>query len=213
MRHRTQPDSAARGFVRPDGVEVLPPNVEVRLLFGDRCRRRPRHILAQRAVHAFVPAILVRPAGGNAIGPDVQLQQPHRQLRQPAQSGAAGKRAAVIGAKRTRQPMAAKQPGQDRLHVRCGDLRHRSTGQQVAAIVVGDRQRVAANAIPGAEPALEIRRPTLVRGRRLNLGLFAGRIARPPRPRLRKSFPVQKIPDRAGRRPNNLRTIDRQTGQ
>jgi hypothetical protein len=34
--------------------------------------------------------------------------------------------------------------------MRRGDLRHRSTGQQIAAVIVGDRQRVAANAVPGA---------------------------------------------------------------
>ena len=92
----------SQGFVRPDGVEFLPPNIEVRLLFGDRRSRRARYVLAQSAVHAFVPAILVRPARRDAVNPDVQLQQPHRQLRQPAQSGAAGKRAAVVRAQRSR---------------------------------------------------------------------------------------------------------------
>jgi len=94
------------GLVRPDSVEVPPPNIEVDLLFGDRCRRRARHILAQGAVHAFVPAILVRPARGNAIGPDVQLQKPHRQLRPPSPVRLAD-RAAVVGTQSTRHPRLA----------------------------------------------------------------------------------------------------------
>ena len=87
-----------QGLMRTIGVEVLSPEVEADLLFGLRRRRRIRHLLAGPAVHSFVAAILIRTAGRDPVGPDVEFQKPHRQDRQSAQAQPVGERAAVVGA-------------------------------------------------------------------------------------------------------------------
>ena len=101
-----------------------------------------------------------------------------------------GKRRAVVGADRLRHPVLAKRRFEDRLHPLGVGLLHRLAAQQVAAVRVGDGQRIDACAIAGAKPALEVGAPDPVgpvgRGERLRVGrnpppLACARITNPSR--------------------------------
>lgn len=102
-----------------------------------------------------------------------------------------GERRAVVRANRRRQTDLSKEPLEDRLRALCAHVRKSGDAQQVPAVQVDDRQRVAVHAVARAELALEVRRPHLVgfaRARRA-----AARMV-PPRattPRLHESVAQQ----------------------
>src|SRR5215813_7156691 len=190
-------------LVRPlrvvDRTEVVEPLLLCRQTGG---RRRCR-LLVERAVYPLVPAILLRLAGPDPLGPDAQLDPPHRQPRQSADPGR-GKRRAVIRTDRLRQAMLLEGRREDRPHILLVGPRHRLTAQQVTAVRVGQGKRITAPAVGGAEPPLEIGAPHVV-GRahcrkRLGIRRTPPTLAQPAG----HTLASQPLPDRAGRRHRQL---------
>jgi len=114
-------------------------------------------------MHAFVPAVLLRVTGFDALDADPEPQPPHGELTQAEEGGAAGEGDAVVGADRQRQPKVFKNPFK---HGKCVHLLGCAQGlaaQQIAARRVGDGQRVAVPFIGEHELALVIGAPQIVR--------------------------------------------------
>ena len=63
----------------------------------------PCGFLLQSQMHAFMPAVLLRMAGLNALDRDAQAQPPDRQSRKLEQSMRGSEGHAVVGADRARQ--------------------------------------------------------------------------------------------------------------
>jgi hypothetical protein len=103
-------------LVRAFVVVDAPKAAEAELLRGERVRGRLGGLLLERPVHALVAAVLLRLAGGNALGPDAELDPPNRQPRQPARCDR-GERRPVIRANRQRPPELAEGRLEDRPHV------------------------------------------------------------------------------------------------
>jgi len=167
-------------------------------------RRRRRRLLVEGAMHPLMPPILLRLASHDPLGPDAQLDPPHRQPRQPADTRRR-KGWAIVRTDRQRQTMLLEGRREDRPHVLFVGPRHCLTAQQVAAVRVGQGERIAPPAVAGAEPALEIGAPHVV-GRahcrkRLRVGRTPPALARPAD----HALAPQPLPDRAGSRQRQLR--------
>src|ERR1700730_18458566 len=113
-------------------------------------------------MHAFVSAILLRMAGGDAFRHDAQLDPPHRQARQPGQRSRS-KRRAVIRADGCGHAVLAKSRFKYGLHSGRVGLLYALAAQQVSAVRVGDGQRIDALPVGGWKPALESRAPHAIR--------------------------------------------------
>ena len=99
--------------------------------------------------------------------------------------------------------MLAQQPFDHRLHPFAG-RRNDPAAQQVAAVGIAHRQRVAALSVTGAEPALEVHAPGIVGlgDARERPGLRQSRRSAPAT--RHQAFAAQQVPDRAGRWPPAL---------
>ena len=97
----------AEGLVWPLVVEDVAEGVELQLLLTQRGRRQLTALEFQGQVHAFVPAVLLRVAWVDAVGPNAQLDPPHGQIGKPARRKR-GKRRAVVGADGQWQPKLAE---------------------------------------------------------------------------------------------------------
>src|SRR5882672_8213192 len=195
----------AQGFVRPFTVVDPAEAVEARLLLGQACRRRLGRVVLERAMHALMPAVLLRLGRLDPLRPDSKLDPPQRQCRQPARRRR-GKGRSVVRADRPRQAELAERLIEDRPHMRIICTGHLLAAQQIAAHRIAQCQRIAARPIAGAEPALEVHRPHRVGlvGRRKRLAV--GRTAWPPTPLDRQVAPGQPVADRARRRQLDIRT-------
>lgn len=112
-----------------------------------------------------------------------------------------GKRHAVVRANRARQPVLAKQPVEDRAHAVAFRREEAVARQEIAGVLVGDRQGVAIDPIASSEVALEVGGPKIIRLRR-DRGNHAGMqvVASAP-PFLHEPAASQKIPGGADRGP------------
>src|SRR5277367_330272 len=187
-------------FMRPHFVVFLAEIRQRSLLRPPILRRRHRHFLLQRAMHALVPPVLLGMSRLNPLRHNPQLDPPHRQPRQSS-NRRRGKRRSVVSPDRLRQAIFAERGFEDRLHPRRVRVLHRLAAQQIAAVRVADRQRIDALSVPRTEPALEVRAPHPVRpvGMRQWFGVrrrLASLLARHHQP-----FSLQHLPDRARRRP------------
>ena len=151
---------ALRVKIRED-VVLVPEDVELALLPLRAVRRRLGHRVLQRLVHPLVPAVLLWLARLDELGKDSQLDPPHRQLAQPAQRRRS-ERHPVVAADPAGQAVLLEDPGQHRL----GRLQQRArqplAAQQVAAVVVRHRQRVAVLPVAQPELALVVHAPAVV---------------------------------------------------
>src|SRR5579883_325269 len=190
----------AERLVRTVVVVVVAEAVEAGLLLGERGGGRLRGLLLEGAMHALVPAVLLRRAGVDALEPDAELDPVHREPSEAAGGGARGEGAAIVAADGARQTELAQGLVDHRLHRR-DRLRHDAALDEEAAVGVGDGERVAARTVGGAEPALEVDAPEVV-GLRHRLEGPGERLCRPPAPARRaQAFPAQQIADRRRRRP------------
>src|SRR6266404_1850607 len=168
----------AQGFVRPVVVEVVAEAVEADLLLGQARRRRTRCLGLERAMHALMPAVLLRLARINPLQPDAELDPVRRQPRQPASAVGERERAAVVGADGVRQAEFAESLV-DRGQHRLDRLRHDAAFDQESAEAVAQRQRIAALAVGRTEPALEVDAPKIV-GRAYRQEWLPHRMPGPP---------------------------------
>src|SRR5215472_15525605 len=113
-----------------DRTERVEPLLLRRQTGGRRCRR----LLVERAVHPLVAPILLRLARHNPLRSDTQLDPPHRQPRQPTNTGRR-KRRTVIRADRQRQAMLLEGRLEDRPHMLFVRSRHALTAQPAARAV------------------------------------------------------------------------------
>ena len=107
----------------------------------------------------------------------------------------------IVGANRVRQPVLAKQPIEDGAHALAFGGEQAVARQQIARVLIGDRQGIAVDRVARAEVALEVGRPEIVGpgGRR---GDDAGVLVVAAAPALlHQSSPSQQIPGGADRGP------------
>ena len=133
---------------------------------------------------------------------------PHIELREPM-DGLGGERDAVVGADGARQAVLAEGALKRRLGARCLDIPQAVARQQVAGMLVGDRQWIAVHPVPRPELALEVCRPEII-GRRGVRG-HGARVdgASPPSPLGDEPFPREQIADRADRWPRGNAAMPR----
>src|SRR5215472_6717159 len=193
-------------FVRPLLVVDRAERVEPLLLRRQTGGRGCRCLLVECAVHPLVAPILLRLARHNPLWSDAQLDPPHRQPRQPANTGR-GKRRTVIRADRQRQAMLLEGRLEDRPHMLFVRSRHALTAQQVTAEPVSQGERIAPPAVAGPEPALEIGAPHVVGCANCRKRLRVRRTAPPAARSVDHTLTPQPLPDRAGRWHRQLRMV------
>src|SRR5207237_9201684 len=113
---------------------------------------------------------------------NAQAQPPDVELRQPV-NAVRGEGDPVVGANRARQPILAKQAIEDRAHPVSFRREQAVAREEIAGVLVGDRQRITVDPVARAEVPFEVRRPEIVglrRGRRDD----AGMLVVPPAPPL-----------------------------
>src|SRR5436190_1096060 len=149
--------SLPQRFMRPLLVVMPPERIEAPLLCSRIRCRRPRGLLLERAMHAFVPAILLRRGRMDEVRLYAELEPPCRQAGQTARSARAEWRS-VIAADRKRQPITPKSRRKCRLRA-CDRGGHDPNVDQKSTVAVGQRQWIDAPMVCRAKPALEIRVP------------------------------------------------------
>jgi hypothetical protein len=103
----------------------------------------------ERAVHPFVPSVLLRTARLDALQVKAEPHPPHGQLTQTAQ-GDAGKGRPVVGADGPRRAVLPERRDKRRLHrPKPGRSIQALAAQQVPAVAVADRQRRALLTVSG----------------------------------------------------------------
>src|SRR5438874_1068331 len=187
---------------------VVPPTeaIEGSLLCPPFFGRRRDHCLLQGAMQALVPPALLVLARADALHHKHQLEPPQRQPRQSRQPRRS-ERQPVVGADGAWQAVLTKRSFEDGLHPRRVHLLHRLAAQQIAAVGIGDSERLDALAVTGAKPALEVRAPHLVGSRGVRQRLGVGRGSPPLAARHHQAFPPQHLAHGARRRPAPSRLI------
>ena len=153
----------AQGFVGALVVVQRPEGVEGALLGGERAAGRADRVGLQGLVHPLVGAVLLRVSRQDPLVLDPELQPPDIELGE-AVDAAGGERHAVIGADRLRQAKGAEGVLEDRAHAAPLGRAEALAGEQVARVLVGDRQRVTVEPVAGPEVAFEVGRPEVVGG-------------------------------------------------
>src|SRR6185295_9109880 len=110
----------------------------------------------------------------------------------------AGKGLPIIVEQVGRQPELAERSLHDVAYAACVHPRHGLTPQQIPAMRIRDRQRVAPTPIPAAEPTLEIDTPHLVGGLRMTQWIQAWTHSAVTLWRHRHAFSFEQFTDRAG---------------
>jgi hypothetical protein len=149
--------SAAEELVRALVVVEDAESVEGALLGGQVTVGWPRGRRLEGPMHPRVGTVLLGAGGQDPLVLNAQPDPPHVELRQPV-NAAGGKRHAVVRANGARQPVLAEEAVEDRADALALGREQAVTAEQVARVLVGDRERIAIEAIAGAEVALEIRR-------------------------------------------------------
>src|SRR6185437_835530 len=164
------------------------------LLTGQTGAGRSGRFHFQGPVKTLMPAILFRAPGLDALGKNAKPDPPDRQPAQTAEAGGSEWRA-VVSADRSRQPKLAECCLEDGLHVFAVGFRNRAAAQQIAAVSVGDRQRVAALAVGAQKPPFEVRAPDVVGPLSMAQWVHMRERAAARGPRPRHALPPQEIAD------------------
>ena len=142
------------GFVRPVEVVLGLEAIEFPLLPAKtRCRgaRRPG---LQGLVHSLVRAVLLGAARLDPLVNDAELHPPYVQSAQAMDSGRRERRA-VVAADRRRQTVLAEHSLEGGSRSRGLHVVQRAAREEVSAVVVQKRQRVAVDTVAGPELALK----------------------------------------------------------
>ena len=127
------------------------------------------HRLLERQVKALEHAVLLRLAGIDPLVMNAQLRPPRRQRRKPAHARRSEGRA-VVRADDLGQAILVKSPFKTRSRLTLARARGRREPDEITAMHVGDRQRLAANAIAEPNPTLVVRGPHVIGPRGLGQG-------------------------------------------
>ena len=153
--------ATAQGLVRPLVIEEAPEGIE-RPLLGDEIRPgRADRLALERLVHALVRPILVGARWQDPLMLNSEPQPPDVQLREPVNPGG-GERHPVVGSNRARQTVFAKHALEDGSDPVAFRREQPVAGQQIARVLVGDRQGVAIDPVARAEVPFEVGRPQIV---------------------------------------------------
>jgi len=112
-------------------------------------------------MHPLVGPVLLGTGGQDPLMLDAQPYPPDVELREAVDAGG-GKRHAVVGAKGPRQAVLAEEAIEDGSDARALGREQAVAAQQVARVLVRDRQRIAIDRIARPEVALEVRSPQVV---------------------------------------------------
>ena len=151
----------AQGLVRPLVVVPVQVGVEDPLLPGRGGPDGLEGLLVQGAVEPLEAAVLFGVSGLDALRDDAELDEPDGELRQAAEGGA-GEGRPVVGADDKRESVFAEGALEDGTDLVEGGTEQRLTGEQVAGTGVLDGEGVDADAVAGADPALEVGAPAVV---------------------------------------------------
>jgi hypothetical protein len=197
--------------VGPFVVVETAAGIEDALLAREARLRWPARLAFEGLVHPLVSTVLLRVSGQDPLMLDAQPEPPHVQLREAVDAGG-GEGHAVIGANGARQPVLPKEPIEDGAHAHAFGGEQAVTRQQIASVLVGNRQRVAVHRVPRAEVAFEVGRPEIVglggRGRD-DAGML---IVPPPAAFLDQPAASQQIARGTDRRPLAARMAGPQLG-
>ena len=136
----------AERFVRPDVIVGATKVVEDTLLQVEVGSGRPGQTLLERAVHAFVSGVLLRLTGRDALVRDAELKPPDVEMGQ-AVNASRGEGSAVVAADGIGKPMLSEKATELGLHARRANVEQPVAGEQVAAKVVDDGERIAVAAV------------------------------------------------------------------
>jgi hypothetical protein len=143
-------------------VEDLHELVEARLLLKKIAGGRLGSLFLQREMHAFMAAVLLRMAGLDPFDADAQAQPPHRELAQIKQGVSGSEGHTVIAADVGGQATLLKKPLKHSESVLFPGRRKGFTGEQKAAGMVGDRQRITVLVIAEQELSFVIGAPQFI---------------------------------------------------
>src|SRR6266581_2647748 len=142
IRHRPRRRAVTRRrrllvdrLMGPLVIELRAEDVEAALLRRETARGRPGRLRFQRAMHPFMPAVLIRAPGLDELRQDPEADPPRRELRQARQRGG-GERHAVVAANPPRQPILMEQPREDGLGLDASGRRQGLATQMPSAGVV-----------------------------------------------------------------------------
>src|SRR6516225_4683050 len=147
-----------RAFIVEDVNKVI----ELRLLLREVQTGRLGGFLLQVQMHSLMAAILLRMARPDPLDPNSQAQPPNRKLAQVEEGMGRSEGKPVITTAVGRQTAFFKQSLKDRKGEVFAGRGQRLAGQQVAAGMIGDGQRVAVVTIAEQELALVIRAPQFI---------------------------------------------------
>src|SRR3954454_8584416 len=147
--------------MRPLLVVANPKLIERSLLGPKRSPRRPRCLALERAVEALLAPVLLRLAGLDALGPDAELHPPDGEPTETSRTDGSEGRAVV----RSQASREAELQERRLEHASDEPLVGADGGlapDQVPAVRVDDRERIADQAIASAEVPLEVHAPDRV---------------------------------------------------
>lgn len=119
-------------------------------------------VLLQRPVHPLVRPVVLRLAGARSLQPDAELEKPYRQFGKTEQGARRAERDAIVGADHLRKAVLAE--GVLEAQSCCAQARalQPAAEQQIPAVGVCDRERIAEMGITEAKLSLEIGRPDAI---------------------------------------------------
>ncbi len=136
----------AQGIVRPLVVVQRPKAIEGALLGGERRTRGATGASLEGLVHPLVRPVLLGRGGVNALMLDPEAHPPDVELRE-AMDATRREGDAVVGPDGPRQAELAEGVLEDRAGAPALDARQPSTGEQIARVLIGNRERVAPHPI------------------------------------------------------------------
>ena len=190
----------AQGLVRPLVVVPVQVGVEDSLLPGRGGPDGLEGLLVQGAVEPLEAAVLFGVSRLDALRDDAELDEPDGELRQAAEGGA-GERRAVVGADDEGESILAEGALEDGTDLAEGGAEQRLTGEQVAGAGVLDGEGVDADAVAGADPALEVGAPAVVGVDGLLEGVVPRGRAAPTPPTADETGPIEDAARGAGSGP------------
>ena len=157
-------------------------------------------LLVQGAVEPLEAAVLFGVSRLDALRDDAELDEPDGELTQAAEGGA-GEGRPVVGADDEGESILAEGALEDGTDLVEGGTEQRLTGEQVTGAGVLDGEGVDADAVAGADPALEVGAPAVVGVDGLLEGVVPRGRAAPTPPAADETGPIEDAARGAGSGP------------
>jgi len=148
----------AEGFVGPFVIELVAEGIEAALLSPEVSFRWSGGARFERAVHAFVAAVVLRLAGLDELGEDAEADPPDREGGEAAE-GVGGEGGTVVGADALRQAVLAKEALEDGSGAFDSRNGESLAAEEEATEAVLHGEGIAVKAVAQAKLALEVGTP------------------------------------------------------